>query len=296
MFYKKEDTQKKFKLDKQAKQRIEAEFSDKDLSEYSNYEIPEIPKPRKYKKWMLKLAVRIVIICIIVLFINLCILLWSGKIWFNEPKKRDYPVRGPIVDESLGNISWENFASQNIQMAYIRATKNCTYEDENFQKNKKGASETDLPVGALHIFDIKLDGKQQAEHFISVCGNKEEMTGWLIPAVEVKNTGLYKILPIDYDKATQNLLDFVETIKDEYGYYPIIKCNSKIYKNIISRDEFSNCPVWYESFYSQPDEEIDWEFWGYNNRVKFSYYESGKYLEMVLFNGSEEDFSNYIIK
>ncbi len=46
------------------------------------------------------------------------------------------------------------------------------------------------------------------------------------------------------------------------------------------------------SLFSKPDEDMNWTFWTYTNRVKFSFYESGEYLHMTVFNGSEDDFKN----
>lgn len=281
---------KKFKLDKEARQRIEAEFDDTDLDGYTNYDMPEEVRPKR--KWLRKLIFGIVMLCGLILAVNIGLLLFTGQLWFNEPRKRDYPVRGPVISESEGKVNWNKFSQQNIQMAYIRATKSTAYEDKNFGENKSGANETDLPVGALHVFDLTMDGKEQAEHFCETVGN---LNGWLIPAVEVRVTGFYRIIPVDYDEASEHLLDFADEIERVYGVRPIIKCDKKTYKNIACREEFDNCPIWYESEYSEIDSDIRWDFWGYSSRVKFAYYESGGYLEMVLYKGSEEDFSKMYI-
>ena len=285
--------QKKFKLDKDARVRIENEYSDvsDDFTNYEVYDEEEYEvKPKRHKK-LRKFIFRLVLLCIIVLLINLGILLATGQLWFNEPKKRDYPVRGPVINEDMGTINWNKFAGQNIQMSYIRATKSTAYEDENFQTNWDNAKENGLPSGALHIFDIGMDGKEQAEHFIDVVG---DMSGRLIPAIEVKLSGFYKIIPADYDKIITRLTDFSNTIEAQYGVKPVIMCGSKIYKNVY-KGNFEDNPLWYESLYSKPDEKIKWDFWGYSNRVKFAYYESGDYLQMVLFSSSEEDFKNYFV-
>lgn len=297
---------KKFKLDKEAKKRIDAEFDDRYLSEYSNYDMElsedneEQAQGKIRKKHYLRKFVTVtVVLCILVMIGNLTVLLATGKLLFNEPKKRDYPIRGPIITEEMGKISWKKFAQQNIQMAYIRATKSAAYEDENFDVNWEDSAETSLPTGALHIFDPNIDGKEQAEHFINVVGS---IDGRLLPAVEVKLDGFYKIIPVDYDEVTQKLVDYITVIKKHYGVSPIICCNSRTYEKIIcnpnlfsrdSSENFKGCPIWYESLYSKPDENIDWNFWSYTNRVKFSYYESNDYLTMTVFKGSKEDFQKY---
>ena len=103
---------KKFKLDKEAINKIDSEYDDRDLSNYTNYEVYEEEKPRH--RFLKKLVKRLIILCAVVLVINLAVLLYTGRLWFNEPKKRDYPIRGPVVTESMGEIRWKSFAKQNI--------------------------------------------------------------------------------------------------------------------------------------------------------------------------------------
>ena len=83
---------KKFKLDKEAINKIDSEYDDRDLSNYTNYEVYEEEKPRH--RFLKKLVKRLIILCAVVLVINLAVLLYTGRLWFNEPKKRDYPIRG----------------------------------------------------------------------------------------------------------------------------------------------------------------------------------------------------------
>lgn len=295
----KECSSKKFQLDPEAIERIENEYDDPDPYDDDLYE-QEVPA-RPKKKWLRKIIVRVLILCIILMFINVGIMFATGNIWFNEPRKKDYPIRGPVITEKMGDINWEKFSHQNIQMAYIRATKSSTYEDKNFSDNWEGAEENDFPVGAFHVFDPNIDGKEQAEHFISVVGT---LKGKLLPAVEVKMTGFNLFFSPDYKKVTKRLMDFVETIKGHYKVYPIIYCDKKTYKNIVcypdslsddKSENFKGCPVWYESIYSKPKDDIEWNFWSYTNRVKFNYYETDCYLTMVLFNGKENDFRKYYL-
>lgn len=281
---------KNFKLTKEARQRIDDEFSDDIAEDFINYDVYEEKFRHRRRR---KLFFTIVLFCGLLIIINLGLLMYSGKLWFNEPRKRDYPVRGPIISERDGKVNWGNFANQNIQMCYIRATKSTAYEDKNFKKNQNGAAETDLPVGYLHVFDITMDGEDQARHFTDTTG---DLTGQLVPVVEVARTGFYKILPVDYDDLSEKLCDYVNVIEQYCGRKPVIKCSKDIYENVVSKEEFDDCPVWYVSEYSKPDKNVRMDFWGYSSRVKFNYYESGGYLEMTVFNGSEEDFREMILQ
>lgn len=283
---------KKFKLDKEAINKIDSEYDDRDLSNYTNYEVYKEEKPRH--RFLKKLVKRLIILCAVVLVINLAVLLYTGRLWFNEPKKRDYPIRGPVVTESMGEIRWKSFAKQNIQTAYIRATKGTTFEDGAFRDNWNGSKDTDISVGAYHVLELDTDGTKQAEHFINAVG--EDLSGRLIPAVEVRLRGLYRLLPPDYYEAADNLADFCDRIEKQYGVRPVIYCTERTYKNIVASDSrFNKDKIWYESLFSKPDEDMNWTFWTYTNRVKFSFYESGEYLHMTVFNGSEDDFKKLIL-
>lgn len=163
-----ENCSKKFKLDKEAINKIDSEYDDRDLSNYTNYEVYDEEKPRH--RFLKKLVKRLIILCAVVLVINLAVLLYTGRLWFNEPKKRDYPIRGPVVTESMGEIRWKSFAKQNIQTAYIRATKGTTFEDGAFRDNWNGSKDTDISVGAYHVLELDTDGTKQAEQFHKCCG------------------------------------------------------------------------------------------------------------------------------
>ena len=61
------------------------------------------------------------------------------------------------------------------------------------------------------MLELDTDGTKQAEHFINAVG--EDLSGRLIPAVEVRLRGLYRLLPPDYYEAADNLADFCDRIE-----------------------------------------------------------------------------------
>ena len=243
-------------------------------------DLPEAQQERKKTgRFVRKLLLRLCIVGIILLMIEFAILLYSGQIWFNEPKKKDYPVRGPVMDDKGGEIYWSKFSKLNIQMCYLRATKSTSYVDESFEKNKEGAFHSRIPVGAIHIFDIRSDGKAQAENFLSAVG---DMDGWLVPAVEV-SPGLF------------DRLFAPDVNKEKTGVCPVIKCSSGAYEKYI-KGEFSDCMLWYESLYSEPDDSIDWTFWEYTSRTKLSSYEHDSHrLHMSVYRYGEDEFGKLIV-
>ena len=253
----------------------------------------EVPKKKKKKHWLRRLIVGVIILCFTVLAVDIGLLFFTGHLWFNEPRKRDYPIRGPVITEKAGEVQWKRFAQQNIQICYIRATKGVSYEDKLFEQNKEGSGQTGLPTGMLHVFDPMLDGKEQAEHFIDICGG---MGGRLRPAVDCDLSLFYSILPSDDKKIAERLRAFADRIEEEYGCTPIIKCDNSFYEDIASAELFEDCPIWYVSEYKKIPEDVRADLWGYSSRVKFSFYENHNFLEMVLLNGKEDDYYKLTIE
>ena len=274
---------RKFKLSREARQRIDNEFSEVEEG-CSNYEKPQPPK-RKHRL-LKKLVIRLTVLGLAVIAVNLAVLFFTGSIWFNEPRKRDFPVRGPVITQKQGKVDWKRFASQNLQMVYIRATKGTVFVDERLSENKRDSKNCGVPCGFLHIMELKIDGREQAEHFIKTVGKQ---SGRLIPAVEVGLSGFYHVFSPDYDKLKNELFKFCERIREEYGCYPVIKIGAKMYDKLDYKSEFSHCPLWIESEYSKPDEGIDYTFWGYSSRVKYRYYHEAGFLEMAVYSSDEAD-------
>lgn len=255
-------------------------------SDEENDDSEEEEAPRKPKKhWLLKISFKLFKLSLVVIMIDIIALFYSGQLWFNQPKKRDYPIRGPVITEAQGTVDWKNFAKQNLQMCYIRATKGTTYVDKCFKGNRSGSSKTSLPTGMLHIFDPMASGSKQAEHFIEVCGS---MDGRLRPAVDCDMGLLNKVLSPGQEKLSSELRAFVDRIKEEYGCTPVLKCGSRFYEKVAGSEDFDDCPIWFVSEFSKPDKEVRWDLWGYSSRVKFDYYEKKSFLEMVLLDGDEE--------
>lgn len=252
-----------------------------------------LEKPKKKKSLLRKLLVRLIAVGLVVLLAELGILLWSGQIWFNEPKKKDYPVRGTVMDSSCGEVYWSKFGKQNIQMCYIRATKSTNYVDERFEKNWENSGKSGLPIGALHVFDLNADGTEQARNFLSVVG---DMRGRLTPVVEISPGLIAKIFSPKVNEVGTNLRSFVDAVKEKCGAAPIIKCSSYAYEKYI-RGEFSDCPIWYESLYSKPDDDIDWTFWEFTSRGRLESFEkSSRHLCLSVYRRGEQEFEQLILK
>ncbi|MBR1422778.1 MAG: hypothetical protein IJ571_04970 [Ruminococcus sp.] len=288
---------KKFRLDRDARRRIDNEFPEgvaEDYSNYDEYDEEQEQKSDRRRRRTARFVIKLTALCLVLLTVMTCVLLYTGYIWFNEPRKRDYPYRGPIIDADMGKIGWQAFSQQNIQFAYITATKGKGYVDERFEYNKKNGEPTDLPLGYLHIFEPKQNGRAQAEHFISTVGNK--MTGRLIPAAEIEYSGVDRIINPDVENSVENLKEFVAEIESQYGVKPMLLCREKEYRQLIlPYDEFEGCPIWIDSIFTEPDKDIDWTLWTYTPRAKYRYYDGDKYVDVAVLNGAESDFKKLLV-
>ena len=290
----------KFRLDKKAKQNIEQQFPDAAVGEFTNYEEYDEEeelrneKKRRRTRRTARFLVKLTAFFMLLVIIMISAMLYTGYIWFNEPRKRDYPVRGVIVDSDMGQIGWQAFSQQNITFAYITATKGKDYIDECFEYNHKNAEPTDLVLGYLHIFEPDENGRAQAEHFIETVGSS--MSGRLVPAVSIELRGLDRVFSPDEDNSFENLREFVSEITSEYGTPPVILCRYGEYKDmVLPHDELDGCPVWTDCVFTKPKDGLTWTFWTYSPRLKLKYYESASYLDAVVFNGSEEKFRMLIV-
>lgn len=295
-----------FRLSDEARAEIDREFLFVPERHISKPEVPEeggdiphesenteeVPKKRK-RHWRRRIITGLIVLCAAIIITDIFLLFLSGRIWFNEPKKRDYPIRGPVISEKEGEVQWRGFAAQNIQICYIRATKGVSYEDKRFEYNKEGSGASGLPTGMIHVFDPLKDGEKQAEHFIKVCGG---MGGRLRPVVDCDFGLIYSVLPVDEEKVSDRLRAFADKIKEKYGCTPIIKCDKDSYEKIAGKERFDDCGIWYVSEFKKIPDGVRADLWGYSSRVKFKYYESGGFLEMVVLNSGEEDYSKLTIK
>lgn len=266
-----DDNNEFFELDPEAVEMIE--------NEYDDYFPPE--QPKKQHRKLKRFIVWILIFCIAAAAVNVGALLYKGKIWFNQPEKKDYPIRGAMVDEELGKINWKEFSAQNLSLAYIKATEGTAYKDEKFDDNWKESADSDLLVGAYHVMRLSKNGKKQAESFFEAVG--DSVKGRLVPAVEVTLSGLYNIFPPDKDDVVKNLKEFCKAVKDKYGVSPIIICNKRSYEKYLA-DDFSDYKLCVKDYLSEPDEDIKWGFWCYNPRVRVRGYKNNKeYFTMFVY-------------
>ncbi len=260
-----------------------------DSREFEEFDPEEEAKRKRRRKKLHKLMAGIIVFCLLLTLFDVAFFFYRGQIWFNEPRKRDYPVRGAVVDQDLGEINWEIMSRQTISFAYIRATRGKTGVDKQFEDNRVGIIHTDLLSGFYHEFVFGSDGEKQAENFIKQCG---DMSGRLRPMVKVEKYGIYNFFMKNADDTAEELQKFLDRVEEEYGRRCIIMCDSACYKKYI-RDDFSKYTLWTVNHFSKPDEDLDWALWEFNPRVRTEgYSNSKKYFSLTVYR-REKDIENF---
>lgn len=222
----------------------------------------------------------------------LAILFLKGIIKINTPAEDEYPVRGVDVSSYQGEIDWQLLSKQHIQFAFIKATEGSSFVDKNFIYNFEEASKTDLRVGVYHFFSYDSSGSAQADHFIATVPKSNKM---LPPVIDVEFYGdKEKNLP-NKDEVTKNLTDMLKKLEEYYGAKPIIYATRKAYRLFIS-GSYQDYDIWIRDVYFKPT-ELDgqqWVFWQYSDKgILEGYTGTEKYIDLNVFNGSQEEFRKY---
>jgi lysozyme len=242
----------------------------------------------------LKRYKKIIIPCsfLIIVIVTVGFLFYKGIIRINTPSKEDYPVRGVDLSSYQGEVDWEVLAKQDIDFAFIKATEGSSFIDPKYSYNIENALKTHLRVGSYHFFSFESSGTRQAEHFIKTVAKTENM---LPPVVDIEYYADYKSNPPDKENVQKNLKELLEQLESNYGMRPIIYATRISYKHYI-RGAFSEYDIWIRDVYFTPSLEDDrkWTFWQYSDKEKLDGYNGvEKYIDMNVFNGSEEEFGKY---
>lgn len=235
--------------------------------------------------------------------VMICIILYNGIFIFNIlPMKEypvlsvdvsEYPIRGIDVSEYQGDIDWNVLAGQNIDFAFIKATKGSDYQDKKFSYNWTNANKTALKAGAYHLFSYDDPASDQAENFINTVPKQE---GKLPPAIDIELYGEQREHPPDKDKTVRILTELLKKLEDHYGKKPVIYVTKRSF-NLYIRGNFNEYPLWVRNVNEEPvlPDNRDWTFWQHSNRGVLKGYEGEEtFIDLNVFNGTKEEFKRFV--
>ena len=163
-----------------------------------------------------------------------------------------------------GSVNWAQLKNEGITFAYIKSTEGISHVDRNYKENYSDAKQADIKAGAYHFYTFGLDGKMQAQHFIS---NTNVESADLIPAIDVEHSPVNRYSnDKDYiKKVTDELVKLESEMFDHYGVRPIIYTNKDCYKLYI-KNNFPNNFIWMSDLHNEPDtKDNDWVIWQFSH-------------------------------
>ena len=165
--------------------------------------------------------------------------------------------------------------------------------DKMFAYNFEAAQKTQLAVGAYHFFSYDSPGQTQAENFIKTV---RPFDGMLPPVIDLEFYGDKEANPPSREYVDSQLKTMLQALEDHYGQKPIIYATEKSYALYLAED-YEKYDIWIRNVTTKPElsDNRTWTFWQYTNREKLSgYYGAEQYIDMNVFNGNDQKFTQYI--
>lgn len=243
----------------------------------------------------MKRKILIILVIILAVFILFAILVFGKIININQLVAQEYEVQGIDVSHYQGEIDWGTLAKQDIDFAYIKATEGSSSTDEKFAQNWQNASSQDMYVGAYHFFSFDSGGETQAQNYINTV---EDLSGKLIPAVDVEYYGNKQKNPPEKEDLVRELTVMLEALENHYGSKPIIYTTYSVYHKYL-KDEFEEYPLWIRNVYFLPNVDMrgKWTIWQYSDtEVLNGYQGEEKYIDRNVFCGTAEKMRELVVE
>lgn len=273
----------------------EPDYYDTDYEDYYDDNNTKTYRKKHRKEKRKRIVLWLITLGIIAILVDIIILMYTGKIWFNSPTRKEYPVFGVTVSSLQGEINFTAFEMENISFAYIKATEGENLIDKQFKTSWDNAKDSTVKTGAYHKFSFSSDGKAQAENFINTVGKISSDGYRLFPAVEITKEGVSLAFSPEKQTIVEELKKYCKAIKDEYGFNPIIITGNSFYEDYL-KDDFAGFKLWIIDLFSEP-KSIDWDFWNYSPRGKIGGVSNkNNYVNLSVFKGSKQDFMNFQYK
>lgn len=136
---------------------------------------------------------------------------------------------GIDVSRYQGDIDWHQVSlSPHVKFVYIKATEGASHVDKCYEKNIREARAAGLRVGSYHFFTSQKTPREQFENFQRYVKHGEQD---LLPMVDVEHAGNRSA---KREQLQQNLAEFMEMVKTEYGQYPLIYSQYKFYNDMLA--------------------------------------------------------------
>lgn len=245
---------------------------------------------------MKKKIIITLIITIILVLILLTTLYLNGFIILTNGEATQYEVKGIDVSNYQGEIDFNKIEEQGISFAFIKATEGSSYIDEYFSSNYENIKNTNLVIGIYHFFSFESSGEDQFSNYKSTVGTIENDDNLMLPIIDIEYYGDYKKNNPNKEEVEKELQTMLDEMEKEYKLKPIIYTTQSFYNKYIENN-FQDYDIWIRNILVKPnlEEGRNWTFWQYTDKGKLEGYKGvEKFIDLNVFNGSKEDFNNYL--
>jgi len=194
-------------------------------------------------------------------------------------------VFGIDISRHQGNIDWDKlsayrFEYHKIDFVYIKATESYDWSDKNFFRNWKEAKKNKVVRGAYHFFDPNESPEKQMNNFFNKVRLKK---GDLPPMLDVEQES--RISTSEY---RNKVLKCLKLLEQHYKLKPLLYINKNFYDSYFFTDGFKDYPLWISSLVKTKPLQKEWVIWQFSHTGIIP--GINEYVDVNVFNGSEEDF------
>jgi len=218
-------------------------------------------------------------------YLILALFVQSCSIQKNTPADTDDTgkVWGINISHYQEIVDWYKLQQHEPGFIFVKATEGSTIQDPKYAEYYKTIRNLNIPVGSYHFFTYKSTGKDQANNFLATAKYQRGDLPLVLDAEFAKK------MP-DKEQVKKELMDFLTTIRNKQGHYPILYCPYKYYlqylKNVIPEE----CKLWIVDYKSNPN--CNWTFW--QTTEKYTVAGIKGYVDFNLFYGSKKKLKSLI--
>lgn len=177
------------------------------------------------------------------------------------PARDQYPLQGINISSETGDISWPSMAAQNVNFAYMLATRSSDYRDPAFIGHFNDAQDAKIGFGALHQYSLCRLATDQSENFVTTVPRRKDI---MPPAVSLAFEEDCEDRPAR-ELVLSELTTFLNQIESHSGKRAIVRLSpefEEVYR--IGGDIGRN--IWLEGNFFPPDYSAKpWLMWADND-------------------------------
>lgn len=195
----------------------------------------------------------------------------SGKVW------------GIDISHHQNVTCWNTLSDQKPNFIFMKASEGLTVRDRHYNERYAIAKKLGLTVGTYHFFSYRSSGREQARHFLTIAKYQDGDLPLVLDAEYKRNMPPPRIV-------TAELVRFLEFIHAKTGIKPIIYTSTHYYHKYLKNAVGTKYPLWIADYRREPD--CDYQFW--QSTEKFKIEGINGYVDLNVFNGSENDLEKLI--